>query len=630
MQLPRRSILAILTAAALPIDWLHAADVAPASVTVPEPAALLATLRRDHPRLLVSRGGFTRLKTRIDASSDLQSWAASVRKNADKILSEPPSKYELLDGVRLLMISRVVLERVYALAFTRQLTGDRKYTDRAWAELQAVAQFKDWHPKHFLDTAEMCHAVAIGYDWLYEDWTDAQRQTLRDAIVKLGLNEGLKIYRGEIRDGWWAKDTHNWNQVCNGGMLMGALAIGDVEPAVAGEVVHAALKSLPIAMHEYGPDGGWVEGPGYWSYATEYAVNAIAALTSALGSDMGLADAPGFKDTSDFPLHLTGPTELNFNFADAHATHPRTAALFWLADRFNHPEAARFAMPIERPDPRHLLWYHPPPANITAPPLDRHFRGVEVVTMRSAWDDRKAIFAGFRAGKNGRNHGHLDLGTFVLDAGGVRWAEDLGGDDYNLPGYFNSAGPRWNYYRLRAEGHNTLVINPDVKPDQNPAAATTIERFESHADRALAIADLSAAYPKLKRFRRGVAMLERRVFVVQDEVDAVQAVAVHWFMHTRAKITPSADGRSALLEHGKAKLHAELRGEPSAKFTVTPAEPLPTSPHPEKQGSNDAFSRLTISLPAVTSARWSVAFWLAPAAGATPITPPVMKDLDAW
>ena len=80
-----------------------------------------------------------------------------------------------------------------------------------------------------------------------------------------------------------------------------------------------------------------------------------------------------------------------------------------------------------------------------------------VVTMRSSWDDPNARFVGFKGGDNKVNHSHADLGTFVLDAMGYRWAMDLGPDDYNLPGYFGKE--RWNYYRLRTEGHNTLVVD---------------------------------------------------------------------------------------------------------------------------------------------------------------------------
>jgi len=50
---------------------------------------------------------------------------------------------------------------------------------------------------------------------------------------------------------------------------MGALAIWE-SSWIAGEILNASLKSIPIAMSKYDPDGGWVEGPMYHSYATRY------------------------------------------------------------------------------------------------------------------------------------------------------------------------------------------------------------------------------------------------------------------------------------------------------------------------------------------------------------------------
>ena len=72
-----------------------------------------------------------------------------------------------------------MLHRVYTLALLYRLDGDQRYAERAWQELEAAAQFQDWNPRHFLDTAEMTHAFAIGYDWLYDVWTPEQRATLR-------------------------------------------------------------------------------------------------------------------------------------------------------------------------------------------------------------------------------------------------------------------------------------------------------------------------------------------------------------------------------------------------------------------------------------------------------------------
>ena len=106
-----------------------------------------------------------------------------------------------------------------ALAF--RLSGEQKFAQGAIREMLVAASFRDWNPRHFLDTAEMTTALAIGYDWLYDDIPPADRQTIRQAMVEMGLEEGMKVYRSK---GWWSVGDNNWNQVCNGGMILGALA----------------------------------------------------------------------------------------------------------------------------------------------------------------------------------------------------------------------------------------------------------------------------------------------------------------------------------------------------------------------------------------------------------------------
>jgi hypothetical protein len=236
--------------------------------------------------------------------------------------------------------------------------------------------------------------------------------------------------------------------------------------------------------------------------------------------------------------------------------------------------------------------------SLTTLPQDKHFRGAGVVTFRSAWEDRNAVFLGFKAGDNKANHSNLDLGTFVLDALGVRWALDLGADDYNLPGYFG--GQRWNYYRLRAEGHNTLVLNPGAAPDQDPRAAASIVKFSSEPGRAFAVVDLTPAYARhAQRVRRGLALLDRRCVLVQDEVRADTPADGWWFLHTRADVKVGGDGRVAILTEGNARLEARLQGPQDAVFTVLEAEPLPGSPQPTRQNPNKGVRKLAIRFKAV-------------------------------
>jgi hypothetical protein len=604
-------ILRLFTVCLVLASVLALVDSAPAAtqekaagvVSVPPAGQLVKMLKPGHPRLLIDQGAFEGLRRKLGTDRELSDWDKTLRREADALLTAALPKHVLPDGKRLLDTSRRVLGRTYTLALAYRLHGDARHLDRLWRELEAVAAFPDFNPSHFLDTAEMTHALAIAYDWLYHDWTEARRATIREAIVRHGLKPGLAVYR---RKGGWPHSTHNWNQVCNGGMTVGALAVADEEPAVAGEILQHALASVPLAMKSYSPDGGWGEGPGYWAYATTYNVVMLAALESALGSDFGLSKMQGFADTGLFPIYMTGPTGRAFNFEDSGERIGRMDCLLWLAQRFDRPELAWHAMQ-GRPSAVGMIWYRGPGKDpqTAGLPLDKYWRGVEAVTMRSRWNDPEAVFVGFHAGSNRVNHNHLDSGSFVLDAFGQRWVVDLGADNYNLPGYFG--GQRYTYYRLRAEGHNTLVINPSQAPDQDPRASAGIRRFTSEKDRAVAVADLTPAYAAhARRVERGIALLDRQRVLVQDEIASPKPVEVLWFLHTEATVRLAEDGRSATLEQGGKQLQARLLSPPEARFEVRPAAPLATSPNPEGQRPNRDVRKLTVHLPQVATVRLAV------------------------
>jgi len=575
---------------------------------VPTADMIIQQLRHYHPRLLVENlETFNHIRQQIDSNPLLGGWFITIRKRADRMLDEEPSKYEIPDGKRLLATSRCVADRVYMLAFTYRITDDRRYLDRVWTELESAAQFKDWNPSHFLDTAEMTNAFAIGYDWLYHDWSEHQRTVIRGAIMKHGLRPALNCYRGKKGYGWWIRSHHNWNQVCNGGIALGALAIGDEEPEIAGEILHKGLISLQRAMRTYEPDGACVEGPGYWAYATAYNILHLAALDSALGANFGYSTYPGFDRTGDFPIHMLGPTGKTFNFADGGDRLIRAPHLFWFAKRFDRPHWAWYEQQVAGPHVLDLLWYTDAGEkfDVNSVPLDKYFKRSETVTMRSAWEDTEALFIGFKAGSNAVNHANLDLGSFVFDAFGVRWIIDPGADNYNLPGYFGSK--RWTYYRLRAEGHNTLVLNPSKQPDQNPKASTKIIRFDSTPDRVFAIADLTPTYSDhAQKVHRGIAMInQRRAVLIQDEIkiDSAEPVDLWWFAHTRATIQIDADNPSQAVlssEGTNAQLVVRILEPVDAKFLSTEAHPLPTSPNPKGQNVNKGIRKLAIHLPDVT------------------------------
>jgi hypothetical protein len=300
--------------------------------SIPSQSFLETQIKKTHPRLLVTPADFARVKKLIREDALARRWYDKLRQEALKVLGELPGRYRTTgrEGV-ILEASRTVLRRVYLLTFLQRLEGGKRYAQRLWQELDAAARFPDWHPDHFLDTAEMTHAFAIAYDWLYDTWSPEQRAILAQAIRDKGLKPGLQAYQGAEKFGWWVKFPYNWNQVCNGGLGLGALAVFEACPELATQVLQEALRSLPLALAKFAPDGACYEGPLYWGYATFYHTLFLAGLETSLGSGFGLAEAPGYAVTGYFPIYVTGPRDRTFNYADADDLIYWTSQMFWLA-----------------------------------------------------------------------------------------------------------------------------------------------------------------------------------------------------------------------------------------------------------------------------------------------------------
>ncbi|WP_203076496.1 heparinase II/III domain-containing protein [Falsiroseomonas ponticola] len=578
-------------------------------------AGLLATLRPGHPRLLTTPAELATLPARLAAEETGRRWRTALLRDADGLLARPPveRRFEARRPV-LLPTSREILRRTEALGVAFLLTADPRYAARLAAEMRAAAAYPDWNPSHFLDVAEMTTAFALALDWCHAAWGEADRAMARDAIIAKGLQPGLEGFRQRA---FWTRVTHNWALVCMGGLVCGALAVAEDAPMLAAEILSLAIPAARPALASYAPDGAWDEGVAYWDYATQYAVFLMAALDSALGSDQGLSAVPGLAEAWRFRLHLEGPTGRVFNFADGPEGVRNTPALMWLARRYQAPAAAWLIGRAPGVTGTGVLWYQPggQAPGAMGLPLDARFRHVEVASLRGAWGEPGASWIAFKGGDNAANHGNLDLGTFVMEAGGERFAIDLGADDYALPGYF-SPGQRFSYYRNATAGQNALLVDGADQPARATAAITT---FRSEPGFARAVADLSAGYPALASARRGIALLDRRVMVVADEVTGSAGRRLRWQMHTRAAVELA--GAAAVLRQGAAVLHARILEPAGAVFSLdSAARPPPENP-------NTGVQRLAVE--ATGAARILVAF-----APGEPVAEdrvaPVRRPVTAW
>jgi hypothetical protein len=514
---------------------------------------ILAAVAAERPRLMATKSAIARTQSLLQHNCTAQKWQREVQKQADVILDQPPLTEDWVHDPRetataplplvrppkstngraaSLDIARLFCLRIQTLAITWFLTGDLQYRDRAKAELLAICGFPDWDGDKFLVTAETAFGAAIGYDWLYHVLNDREREQIVRAIDDKAIRPGLAQFAVPLPP-YWTTTAMNWNLVCNGALMIAALSAAESVPR-ATRLFSLCRASISIGLSAYRPDGGWAEGPGYWHYATQYAIYLLDSLSTALGTDLGLDASSGLSTTGLFRLHAAGPSKKLFNFADSPEEHSGGYWLFWLARRYNCPVDAWAEQHVQKVHPMDLLWFDENDHDPAGLPTAKRFRCTDVVMLRGDWRDPDTTYLGIKGGANDAcEHGHYDLGSFVLDSGGVRWAMDLGPDDYNLPDYFQPE-MRSRYYRTSTIGHNTIVINGECQPFR-ARAIITHEGFNENIS--FAVIDLSTAYPSASKVLRGFALIDgRHVLIVDEIVPKASLASVVWQMHTEAHV----------------------------------------------------------------------------------------------
>jgi len=616
----------------------------PPSATLEEVRALVERSPKTHPRLLLDAEGLVRLRESVEAEPLRKALAELVVAQADALLDEPPIERKL-EGIRLLSQSRRCVERALALSMAFHLTGEEKYVRRCETELLAAARFVDWNPSHFLDVAEMTFALAVGYDWLFDELDPAARAEVRAAIVE----KGVRLPFAEGASYWWTRATNNWGQVCHGGLTAGALAVMEDEPELAARTVHHAIHNVTVSMAVYAPKGCYPEGPGYWSYGTTYNALLIASLESALGTDFGLSLAPGFDETGGYLALATGPSGRTFNYADGGWQRSPQPALLWFAARYGRPdwllgEYERLEASVRGPAKAgyfavlSLLWMEDgmqrvDPAATRLPLSWSSGGGVPITVHRSSWSDPNATFVGVKAGSPSANHGHMDAGSFVLDADGVRWAHDLGAEGYHR---IESRGmslwssrqdsDRWKIFRLSNPSHNTLVIDGAL---QRAMGRAEVVSFGDGPDGGWTVVDLGPVHADHAAKQdgdgfyvlRGVKLLKTGQVVVQDELAGLRPGAtVRWGMLTLGEPGQAGERRIGLTQEG-ASLSLEVVAPPAPTWTVIDT----ATPRNEWDSPNPGTAMVAFEAVVPDSGALTLCVWLTPGSCESP-DPPLLLE----
>jgi hypothetical protein len=549
-----------------------------------------------HPHLLTGEAEWASLPARRKADPDLDRFAALLLGRARRDVDLAPLERKL-EGRRLLGVSREFIRRALGWAFAYRVTGETALLARARREMRTVAAFADWNPSHYLDVAEMTAGLAIAYDWLFDDLPADERAAIRRAIVDKGI--------AQARNGHATfRYANNWNQVCIGGMVLGALAVQEDEPGLARDLLAAARKDVFTGLRAYAPDGVYPEGPGYWSYGTSYSILLVAALRNAALGDWGVLAAPGFARSAEFYAQSIGPSGKHFNFGDGVEGQELPSPIVYLARESNRPalltakrEMIRKNQGLaERFAPLSVLWW---PAADSGDPPSPAFAGQgpqPVAIWRTSWRDPNALWFAIKGGGARHNHAHMDAGSFVLDMDGLRWAKDLGMQDYES---LESRGidlwnmrqdsPRWQVFRLGSDAHNTLTVGGA------PHSATAMADLRMPNENE-ALIDLAQVLGLRRATRR--ARFYGDAVELEDRIEgAMPGGEIRWAMCTEADI--GIEGNSAVLTQQDKTLRVRFAGD-AVRLAVRDI----SAPRRDIDQPNRNTRQLVATAPADTKGNW--------------------------
>lgn len=505
-----------------------------------------------HPYLLYGSGGAEAFRARasLQGSPVVSALRKGIVAGADGLMDKSPFQRKLV-GRRMLTEAG---SRCHLLAAAYLATKDVKYARRCIAEMDATAEYPDWNPSHFLDTATVALGVSIGYDACWNVMSDEERSRISAALAD-------KCIAASANHWFWSTPC-NWSHVCGCGVAAAALAIARDEGRLesSAEVVAACCRTARGGADAYAPCGVYPEGAAYWSYGTDRFVLLMDMLEKTCGGSFGLLEMPGVLQTGAFIDAITAPSGEYFDFSDRNMRADGFSrgiewSMFWLGakagheewfsyenGRLNAPERMK-ASPGAWPIPC-VLWWRESSSGRRSPEGARLFQHdsqpVGVVVDSSNWVAVKGGVASY-------SHGHMDAGSFVYETFGDGWAQrwvcDGGTEDYHS---LESDGidlwnmsqdsSRWDVYRYSERAHSVFTVD-GAQPSVD--ALVTLSQVGETAF----MADTSRLYPVCAASSKRTYSLTGGKLSVKDSFSGVSGLHTYrWAFPTRTAASVVKEG----------------------------------------------------------------------------------------
>ena len=531
--------------------------------------ALLANLH-GHPRILLPPGGRDALVAIRDRKPDAAELAEYLIAVADKVIGSknyrefPVDDSRKTNGSWFLSLGRDLV----FVAFAKLLTGDAQYDGFR----ERVVTMASW-PKGGYSSPEgagsidkwathLTEYLGLIYDTFYDDFTAAERATLRGSIA-WRLEHTLKSFA------MWRNDGQITRQGCLSVMasshpyenlmvsLPGAVAIADESP-IGREFLELGLNYLIGITNGFGEDEGWNEGAGYGNGKMKWLMDATGYLTAAM-PELQLGRNPVYADLADFFARITplgarhtsfgnrGHNELDWTGSRittmrrvAQLTGSRQAMANWLASRERLTEL-KGAEP--QPYSPWLDYVLAGRFDVPEPAVEdddcKVFPLAGWVTVSSAPPSaleaqRDAVSMTFQCRpQGGFSHAFRSENAFDIHAYGETVTVG-GGTTSNQ-----------SFYANHTMSHNTLLINGQEQlgsKSSNAGVKGRIAAYQEGDGYVYFAGDATGAYgpeTHLKKFVRHVLFVDQAWFAIYDELeldDAAEPGTFQWLYHLTPEV----------------------------------------------------------------------------------------------
>ncbi len=463
-------------------------------------------------------------------------------------------------------------------AFAYAVTGDRAAGQEAKRRLM---HFMTWNPRgstsvfHNDEPAmDLAKRGPRTFDWIYDLLTPAERKKCVE-VFRVRLGEINRLHRR------MPFETSPFSS--HPGRMVPFVVEGSVvfyyDIPEAKDWLDYTLHLMWNTYPAWGSaDGGWHEGPGYWSAY-------IGMMTRNVFGSAVLRELwtrkPFFQNTGYFGLYAAPAYAKQHPFGDG--AEGRVGAgvgdiLYSLATLHNNRYFRWYAEVFGRRHtygPERFLAYRPdltpkPPVDV---PPSRFFPNIGLVAMHSDLaDPTGSVQFLFKSDPYGSvSHNHASQNAFAVNAFGEALAISSG--------YYQQYGcPHHARWTRSTRAHNSITIDGKGQKLRGRDSNGRILRYWEDGDVCYALGDATPAYEgRLKRFHRHVLFLRPDAFVMVDDLAAPKPVSAEWRLHARNQIAVDEAAHTAAIASGDARLTVRFVEPKALTFAQTDKFPIP--PH---------------------------------------------------